>query len=186
MGSGRETSFSCFPNAIASSAWVLAQLGEAREALNRLREGEQLVERLSARGIVGHLAWAYRALGRAYLLLGRLDEARSLGDRAIESLPGQLGFAAHALHLLGDIATHPDRFDAESGEAHYRKALALAEARGMRPLVAHCHLGLGKLYLRTGKRGEAPEHLSTAMVMYSEMDMRFWLEKAEAELKELG
>jgi class 3 adenylate cyclase/tetratricopeptide (TPR) repeat protein len=174
------------PNAIASSAWVLAQLGEAREALNRLREGEQLVERLSARGIVGHLAWAYRALGRAYLLLGRLDEARSLGDRAIESLPGQLGFAAHALHLLGDIATHPDRFDAESGEAHYRKALALAEARGMRPLVAHCHLGLGKLYLRTGKRGEAPEHLSTAMVMYSEMDMRFWLEKAEAELKELG
>ena len=93
--------------------------------------------------------------------------------------PSHPGFAAHALHLLGDIATHPDRFDAERGEAHYRKALALAEPRGMRPLVAHCHLGLGKLYRRTGKREQAHEHLTTAATMYREMDMRFWLEKAE-------
>ena len=140
---------------------MLAQLGEASEALNRLREGEQLLERQAARGIVGYRGWAYHSLGRAALLLGRLDEARRLGDRAVESSPCRHGFAAHALHLLGDIATHPDRFDAESGEAHYREALALAEPRGMRPLVAHCHLGLGKLYRRTGKRragARAPHH----------------------------
>ncbi len=83
------------------------------------------------------------------------------------------------MHLLGDIATHPERFDAESGEAHYRNALALAEPRGMRPLVAHCHLGLGKLYRRTGKRQEAQEHFANATSMYREMDMRFWLEGAE-------
>jgi hypothetical protein len=77
------------------------------------------------------------------------------------------------LHLLGDIETHPDRFDAESGEAPYRGALALAEPRGMRPLVAHCHLGLGKRYRRTGKREQAQEHLTPAMTMYREMDMRF-------------
>ena len=173
------------PCAVASSAWVLAQLGEASEALNRLREGEQLLERQAARGIVGHRGWAYHSLGRACLLLGRLDEARRLGDRAVESSPRHPGFAAHALHLLGDIATHPDRFDAESGEAHYRQALALAEPRGMRPLVAHCHLGLGKLYRRTGKREQAQEHLTTATTMYREMDMRFWLEQAEAEMREL-
>ena len=125
-------------------------------------------------------AWAYHALGRACLLLGRLEEARRLADRAVESSPGHLGFATHARHLLGDIATHPDRFDAESGEAHYREALALAEPRGMRPLVAHCHLGLAKLYRRTGKRQEAQEHLTTATTMYREMDMRFYLEQAEA------
>ena len=79
-------------------------------------------------------------------------------------------------------ATHPDRFDTETGEAHYCKALALAEPRGMRPLVAHCHLGLGKLYRRTGKREQAQEHLTTATTMYREMDMRFWLEQAEAEM----
>jgi predicted protein tyrosine phosphatase len=88
--------------------------------------------------------------------------------------------------LFGDIATHPDRFDAESGEAHYRKALALAEPRGMRPLVAHCHFGLGKLYLRTGEAGEGREHLTIATAMYREMDMRYWLEQAEAEIQEVG
>ena len=171
------------PRAVAASAWVLAQVGEASEALTRLREGEELLERQAARGIVDQHGGDYRSLGRAGLLLGRLDEARSLGDRAVKYSPSHPGYAAHALHLLGDIATHPDRFDAERGEAHYRKALALAEPRGMRPLVAHCHLGLGKLYRRTGKREQAHEHLTTAATMYREMDMRFWLEKAETELK---
>jgi hypothetical protein len=55
----------------------------------------------------------------------------------------------------------------------------------MRPLVAHCHLGLGKLYRRTGKRLEADEHLATAMTMYREMDMRFGSEQADAEMGDL-
>ena len=48
----------------------------------------------------------------------------------------------------------------------------------MRPLVAHCHLGLGKLYRRTGDHVKAEEHLTIATTMYREMDMGFWLEKA--------
>jgi hypothetical protein len=56
----------------------------------------------------------------------------------------------------------------------------------MRPLVAHCHLGLGKLYGRTGDRQQAHEHLTTATTMYREMDMRFWLEQAETELRALA
>ncbi len=170
------------PFAIPSSAWVLAQLSEATEALSWLQEGERLLERESASGIVGRLGWAYHSLARASLLLGQLDEARRLGTRAVEFSPHQPGFEAHALHLLGDIATHPDRFDAERGEVHYREALALAEPRGMRPLVAHCYFGLGKLYRRTSPRERAREHLATATTMYREMEMRFWLEKAEAEM----
>jgi hypothetical protein len=38
-------------------------------------------------------------------------------------------------------------------------------------LVAHCHLGLGKLYRRTGKREQAQEHFTTATTMYREMGM---------------
>jgi hypothetical protein len=49
------------------------------------------------------------------------------------------------------------------------------------PLVAHCHLGLGKLYHRTDKREQAQEHLATATTMYRDMGMTYWLEKAEAE-----
>ena len=106
-------------------------------------------------------------------------------DRAVEFSPGHEGFAAHALHLLGDIASHPDRFDPESGEAHYHRALTLAEPRSMRPLVAHCHLGLGKLHGRTGKQEQAQEHLTIATTLYREMDMRFWLEQAETALQTL-
>jgi hypothetical protein len=66
------------------------------------------------------------------------------------------------------------------------EALALAGPLGMRPLVAHCHLGLGKLYRRTDKREQAQEHLATATTMYREMGMTYWLEKAEAEATNLG
>ena len=50
----------------------------------------------------------------------------------------------------------------------------------MRPLVAHCHLGLGKLYAHIGKQQQAGEHLATAAVMYSAMDMSCGLEQANA------
>ena len=128
----------------------------------------------------------YQSMGRAALLLDRLDEAQRLGERALTYSPFRQSDEAHARHLLGDIASHPDRFDAESAEAHYCKALALAEPRGMRPLVAHCHLGLGKLYRRTGRREQAHEHLGIATTMYREMDMQFWLDQAETEMKAMA
>ncbi len=168
------------PTMVAASAWVLAQVGEASEALTRLREGALLLECQAAwHGVL----MPYQSMGRAALLLDRLDEAQSLGERAVTYSPFRQGDEAHALHLLGDIAIHPDRFDAESGETYYRKALALAEPRGMRPLIAHCHLGLGKLYRRTGQREQAHEHLTIATTLYREMDMQFWLEQAETEMR---
>jgi DNA-binding SARP family transcriptional activator len=167
------------PSALAASAWAAAQLGEVSEALDQLRLGEEVVERFAATGIVAHLAWSYHALGRAALLLGRLDEARRLAALAIEFSPRHPGFAAHALHLLGDIATHLPERDDQNAETLYRESLALAEPRGMRPLVAHCHFGLDALYRHTGRREAAAEHFATARAMYREMDMRFWLEKIQ-------
>jgi tetratricopeptide (TPR) repeat protein len=170
------------PFAVAASAWVLAQLGEATEALNRLREGHQVLEGVAASERVAHSTWVYHSLGRAALVLGRLDEARSLADRAVETASSQRGFAAHGLHLLGDIAIHPDQFIAQAAEVHYRRALSLAEPRGMRPLIAQCHFGLGTLYRRTGACDRAQEHLATATGMFREMDMQFWLKQAEATM----
>jgi class 3 adenylate cyclase/tetratricopeptide (TPR) repeat protein len=174
------------PFAIAYSAWVTAEVGEPAEALKEMEEAERLLERVTARGIVSAYDHVYWALGRAALRLGRLDEAWRLGVRSVEFAPSHFGFVAYGLHLLGDLASHPDRFDPESGEKYYRQALALAEPRGMRPLVAHCHLGLGKLSRRTGKHDQARDQLTTATTMYREMDMRYWLEQVEAELMELG
>ena len=59
-----------------------------------------------------------------------------------------------------------------------RRAARHAPAR--RPLP-----GLAKLSRRTGKREQALEHLTTATTMYREMDMRFWLEQAQAEMGKL-
>jgi tetratricopeptide (TPR) repeat protein len=169
------------PHAVASSAWALGQVGEIGEATSRFEEGERLLAREADRGIVGLHGEACHALGRAALLLGRLDEARRLGERALTSSPAHPGFAAHAQHLLGDVAAHPERVDPERAESHYRRALALAEAHGMRPLVAHCHLGLGRLHRRVGKSDAAAEHLATATDMYRAMEMTYWAERAEEE-----
>jgi hypothetical protein len=56
----------------------------------------------------------------------------------------------------------------------------------MRPLVAHCHLGLGKLSFRTEKCEQAQQHLTMATTMYRGLGMAYWLEKAEIEVKELA
>jgi class 3 adenylate cyclase/tetratricopeptide (TPR) repeat protein len=172
--------------ALASHAWSLAQIGRATETLASVDEGERLVDRQVARGFRGQSGWDYGVLGRACLLIGRLDDAQRLGERAVECSASQFGFQAHAQHLLGDVAAHPTRFDAERGEQCYRNALALGQPRGMRPLVAHCHLGLGKLYHRLGNRNQAQQHLTTASAMYREMGMTYWLEQAEMEMKDLA
>jgi hypothetical protein len=53
--------------------------------------------------------------------------------------------------LLGDIASHHARPDVTTAAAHYNAAMTLASELEMRPLVAHCHLGLGRLYRRARK-----------------------------------
>jgi tetratricopeptide (TPR) repeat protein len=173
------------PTAIASYAWALAQLDRRYEALNHLREGEQLLQLQTEKGIVGDTAWAYYALGRAAILLGHPTDARRLADLAVKSSQCHPGFCAHAHHLLGDIATQLYHGDGEHAEGHYRQALALAEPRCMRPLMAHCHHGLGQLYCRAGKRQKGHEYLCTANTMYREMGMGFWLKKAEMEMLQL-
>jgi hypothetical protein len=69
--------------------------------------------------------------------------------------------------------------EAAAAECAYHDELTIATDLGMRPLIAHCHLGLGKLYRRTGKHEQAHEHLTIATTMYREMGMTYWLEKVE-------
>jgi tetratricopeptide (TPR) repeat protein len=125
-------------------------------------------------------------LGEAHLLGGRLADALAFAGRALTFARegGQRGYEAWTLRLLGEVSARRD--PPEHAGGHYRDALALAEELGMRPLIAHCHLGLGKLYRRTDQREQAQEHLATATTMYREMGMTYWLEKAEAEVRELG
>ena len=162
-------------------------LGYAYALVGRLPEGVTLIEEAladpAATGTTNHpLLLAY--LGEAHLLAGRREDALEVARRALELAHRQKerGNEAWVLRLVGEIAAQADTPDQESAQAHYRQALARADELGMRPLAAHCHLGLGKLYRRVGKREQAQEHLTTATTMYREMGMGFWLEKAEAEM----
>src|SRR5262249_8369681 len=122
-------------------------------------------------------------LAESCLLAGRVDDARDLVPHELEFARAQKarGREAWVCHLLGELAAHGD--PPGVAERHYRDAMALALELGTRPLIAHCHLGLGKLYRRTAKREHTHEHLTVAAAMYREMGMRFWLEQADAELR---
>jgi tetratricopeptide (TPR) repeat protein len=160
-------------------------LGYAYALVGRLPEGVGLLAEAlgdpAATGTTNHpLLLAY--LGEARLLTGRRADALEVAGRALELAHQQKerGNEAWVLRLLGEIISQAEPPDRESAEVHYRQALARADELGMRPLAAHCHLGLGKLYRRLGKWKEAQEHLTRAMTMYREMGMGFWLREAEA------
>ena len=92
------------------------------------------------------VAW----LSEVCRLAGRGEEAGQHARQALDLARQQKerGDEALALHQLGAVHAHADPPDAAQAEAYYQQALALAEALGMRPLVAHCHHGLGLLYAR--------------------------------------
>ena len=90
------------------------------------------------------------------------------------------------LRLLGEIAMQSGPTEVEPAEAAYRQALAFAEELGMRPLQAHCHLGLGTLYATTGQREPARAALAAAIALYRAMEMTLWLPQAEAMLAQVG
>jgi class 3 adenylate cyclase/tetratricopeptide (TPR) repeat protein len=170
------------PRVMWPLGYVYAHAGRVAEGVSLLEEAFSAVESI---GLQSYRSLILVRLGEACVLADRLVEALGLAWRALALTRerGERGYEAWALHLHGEIASHGDRPDAQQAEGYHREAIALATDLGMRPLVAHCHLGLGKLYQRTGTREQAHEHLTTATTMYREMDMRFWLEQAEVEMR---
>ncbi|HEX2276087.1 MAG TPA: AAA family ATPase [Candidatus Tectomicrobia bacterium] len=170
---------------------TMANLGSAYALQGRLAEGRALLE--EAISVAIHVGGRQRPLWVAWLsevcrLAGRGEEAWQHARRALD-LARQLkdrGDEAVALHQLGAVHAHADRPDVAQAEAHYQQALALAEELGMRPLVAHCHQGLGTLYAATDQREQAQTALSTAIELYRAMDMAFWLPETEAALAQVA
>jgi tetratricopeptide (TPR) repeat protein len=172
---------------------VLAStLGYAYALSGRVADGvsllEQAVQQTEALNIFFRYALWLAWLGEAYLLAGRQDQAFAFAERAVKhaSAYKEPGHRGYALRLLGETAAHQDPPEIEPAEAHYQQALALAEALGMRPLMARCHFGLGRLYGQTGRGEQARAALTTAIDLYRAMDMTFWLPQAEAALAQMA
>jgi len=163
--------------------WTSALAGDAARGVALLEEAVVHADTLN---MMQEQALRVAWLGEAYLLANEVERARATVARALDLARrhGEHGDEAWALRLLGEVAARLDQNVDAAG--HYERAMALSEELEMRPVTSHCHLGLGKLYRRTGKRQEAQEHLTTATTMYREMDMTYWLEKAEVEIGLLG
>jgi tetratricopeptide (TPR) repeat protein len=172
------------PRTASFLGMAYALSGRVAEALPLL---EEAVEGALSKNIRrDHPLWVTH-LSQAYLLAGRIGDAIPLAWRAlkISQVHKERGHQAYALRLLGEIAARREPPDSAQAEAHYRQALALADALGMRPLQAHCHRSLGMLYAKLGQQEHARSVLSTAIDLYRAMEMTFWLPQTEAAMAEV-
>jgi len=170
---------------------VAAPLGAAYTLAGRSTEAVPLLEQAVTQAIARQYLWdqALRVvwLGEAYRRLGRLDEAGTQAQQALEFSEAhqERGHAAYALWLLGEVAAQRAFPETALAAAHYQQALTLAEALGMRPLQAHCHRSLGTLYAQLGQRQQARTALATAIAQSRAMAMTFWLPQMEAALAQV-
>jgi len=165
-----------------------AALGQAYTLGGRIADAvpllTQAIVRSAATGRAHHETLCSLSLGEAYMLAGRLEEADVLAERALAFARQhqERGNHAYALRILGDIAARRNPPYIEEAETYYRQALTLVDELGMRPLLAHCHYGVGTLYATLGQREQARTELSAAIELYRAMEMTFWLPQAEAAL----
>jgi len=170
---------------------MAAPLGAAYTLAGRVTDAvpllTQAIEQTMAMEIVGYETFCRLFLGEAQMRASRLEEAQALAEQALALAREhhERGNQAYALRLLGDIAARREPPEGEPAVAYYRQALTLANELGMRPLMAHCHRGLGTLYAAIGQREQARAELATAVEMYRGMEMTFWLPEAEAALAQV-
>ena len=171
------------PIALAALGHIYARSGRVEQGVSWL---QQALAGYAPAGIGYLRSMSMVQLGEAHFLAGRADEAWNFGTRAVllAREREERGHEAWAHRLLGEMASHRDHLDVAAAEAHYAASTALALELGMRPLVARCRFSLGKLYGRAGDR-RATEHLTSAISLFQEMGMRFWFDKAEAEMQAL-
>jgi class 3 adenylate cyclase/tetratricopeptide (TPR) repeat protein len=125
----------------------------------------------------------------AYLAAGRLEEAEAAAARglALATLDNARAYHVPLGRLRAEaLALQGKGPQSEEALVDWGRLIELAKELSMRPEVAHCSLGLGKLYGHLGDRRAAGEWLTTAVTMYREMAMGFWLEKAEAALEQVA
>jgi len=170
-------------------AHFAGEVGYAYALTGRVDEGVALLQQsieqwASMRGTAGQSV-RQAALGEAYLLADRIEDADRLAGEALALARRhhERGHLAYALRLLAEVAGARGPRDRKEAERHYGEALAMAQDLSMRPLVAQCHLGLANLYRQAANASAATEHVADAIALFSDMAMPFWLERAEAERK---
>ena len=162
-----------------------AFLGRLDEALELLENAVQHTESMRRRaGQALRMAW----LSEAYILASRTDEAEVFARRGLELAreSNDRGSQAWLLRNLGELINRRNASDLEQAEESYSEALRLAQELAMRPLQAHCHLGLASVYAKMKKLTKARSELDVAAELYRMLSMPFWLSKADFSFANLS
>jgi tetratricopeptide (TPR) repeat protein len=170
---------------------VASALGLAYVLSGHVAEGTALLEQAVGQtaskrssGQAFRLSW----LSEAYLRAGRIEEAASRAALALEFSRNhqERGREAWILRQIGKIHARRNPLDVDRIELYYRQALEQANELKMRPLIAHCHLSLGELYVQIDQSVKAQKELSTAIDLYRFMGMTAGLREAEISLAKIG
>jgi tetratricopeptide (TPR) repeat protein len=199
------------PPAVASRArlaWGHAELGTFAEGRAAGEEGLRIAEVMAHPTSLIYASWG---IGRLFLRQGNLPRALPQLERAMglcqdADLPAwfpwvaaalgaayaMAGRVADAVPLLTQAMKQTDATDIGAfNQALCRlplseaQLLVLAEELEMRPLQAHCHLGLGTLYTKLGRWEQARAELFVAIALYRAMEMTFWLPETETALAQV-
>jgi len=158
-----------------------ARSGRTQDALRVIDDGGRLAASI---GDPVEGRWRAGALSETYLHAGQAKEALPLARRNVEqrrSLKTR-GYEAWALWLLGEVAAAQDPLDAPETESSYRAALLIAGDLGMRPLTAHCRLGLGRLLGHLGQPDRALVELNHAQDLFRALDMTACARRTQEEI----
>ena len=169
---------------------VACDLGQAYALSGRVSDGVALLEETAAQSAAMRLmpthAWNVTVLAEAYLLAGRREDAARDAQRglAMARAHKQRWLEAEGLRIQGEILASAERPDMDAARADFEEAARIARDLDLRPLLGRCLLASGRLARQAGDRG-AREYLSQAAERFSEVGMRFWLERALAEMRAL-
>jgi hypothetical protein len=96
------------------------------------------------------------------------------------------GSEAWLRYLLGEILVRRHPSSSSQAEESYRAASILAHELGMRPLQAHCYLGLGEIHAQSKNTRTAQSEIGRAGELYRTMDMSFWVDKSAFALSAIS
>ena len=170
------------------TAWTAALLGYAHALSGRPTDALDLLQEASTRAAALRVrvneSMVIGGLAEAYLLVGRREEASDLAKSALDIARErqERGTEGWLLRLQGEIASSAPAPDAATAQAWFTAAAGLAEVLGMRPLLAQCQLGIGRLHWKIGRMDEARHELAEAIELFRSMDMMTWGNLAEEAL----
>jgi class 3 adenylate cyclase/tetratricopeptide (TPR) repeat protein len=168
--------------AAANLAHTLVMLGERDRGLEYLARAR--ARSAEARAAHHGPVTGYGTVTASTYLAANCPKEAAIEIRQGLAAAAELNAHGHRARLLRLEADVLGQADAVGACERLEEALALAVELGMRPEAAHCHLGLARLCRHISRATEADQHLRTAITMYREMEMTYWLEKAEAQLTE--